>query len=122
MDEMMTIAIPESDERFKDFQFIEHSRSKVAKGTGVGNIPRNHVNEITSYLDGSVVYGSDYDRVQELRSHIDGKLKVTSKDAGDLLPLNINQIMNAPGTRYIINTIFYYDNNYSCICYKIFLT
>lgn len=47
--------------------------------------PREHLNIITAYLDGSAVYGSDEERAHWLRSFVDGKLKVSK---GDLLPLN----------------------------------
>ncbi len=47
--------------------------------------PRRHPNEITAYIDGSGVYGSDDERAAWLRSFVDGKLKVSS---GNMLPFN----------------------------------
>ncbi len=55
-----------------------------ATGTGPGN-PRQQINQITSYLDGSQVYGSSAVRADALRSHVGGRL-LTSP--GNLLPLN----------------------------------
>ena len=60
------------------------SLSDPATGTNADN-PRKHINEITSFIDGSGVYGSSEDRADWLRSHIDGKLK---SSAGNLLPWN----------------------------------
>jgi len=60
------------------------SKSDPATGTSVNN-PRKHVNDITSYIDGSMVYGSDEARADWLRTFVDGKMKMS---AGDLLPWN----------------------------------
>ncbi len=65
---------------------IKMFRSAEAVGTGTDvNNPRNVNNEITSWIDGSAVYGSDQDRATWLRSFSDGKLKVSD---GNLLPYN----------------------------------
>ncbi len=48
--------------------------------------PRQQVNGVTSYIDASVVYGSDIDRANALRTFQDGKLKTTAN--GRLLGLN----------------------------------
>jgi hypothetical protein len=53
-------------------------------GTDTNN-PRRFPNEITAFIDGSGVYGSDEDRASWLRSFEGGKLKVSS---GNLLPWN----------------------------------
>ena len=60
------------------------SKSDPATGTSVSN-PRKHINDITSYIDGSMVYGSDEARADWLRTFVDGKMKMS---AGDLLPWN----------------------------------
>ena len=56
----------------------------VATGDSPQN-PRQHPNLVSSFIDASMVYGSDAERAAALRSFADGKLKVS---AGDLLPLN----------------------------------
>lgn len=60
------------------------SLSDPATGTDINN-PRKHINEITSYIDGSGVYGSDEERSDWLRTQEGGKLKMS---ADDLLPWN----------------------------------
>jgi len=61
-------------------------RSKYDPATGTGSDnPRQQVNDITSFLDASMVYGSSDDRARALRTLSDGKLRTSS---GNLLPLN----------------------------------
>jgi len=60
------------------------SLSDPTTGTDISN-PRKHINEITSFIDGSTVYGSDEDRANWLRTNIDGKLKTSD---GNFLPWN----------------------------------
>jgi len=60
------------------------SLSDPTTGTNLDN-PRKHINEITSFIDGSGVYGSDPVRADWLRTYSSGKLKTSN---GDLLPWN----------------------------------
>ncbi len=61
-------------------------RSQKVEGTGTDILnPRDYTNNITSWIDGSGVYGSDEIRAAYLRSFVDGKLRTSS---GDLLPFN----------------------------------
>jgi hypothetical protein len=60
------------------------SVSEPTTGTDINN-PRKHINEITSFIDGSGVYGSNTSRADWLRTFTDGKLKMS---AGNLLPWN----------------------------------
>lgn len=53
-------------------------------GTAIDN-PRNYANAITAWIDGSMVYGSDEQRANWLRTFSQGKLKTS---AGNLLPFN----------------------------------
>ncbi|MEL7535145.1 MAG: peroxidase family protein, partial [Bacteroidota bacterium] len=48
-------------------------------------LPREQLNVITAWIDGSNVYGSEDERADWLRTHTDGKLKTS---AGNLLPFN----------------------------------
>lgn len=63
---------------------MNRSRSDPATGTGVGN-PRQQVNEVTAWLDGSVIYGTTEARARALRTLSGGRLKTS---AGELLPYN----------------------------------
>lgn len=53
-------------------------------GTGIGN-PRRFFNKISAFIDGSAVYGSDFNRSSWLRMYSKGKLKLSY---GQLLPYN----------------------------------
>ncbi|MEP3655462.1 MAG: peroxidase family protein [Litorimonas sp.] len=65
-------------------------------GTDVDN-PREQENEITSWIDGSMVYGSDDERAEALRDTTNRHLLATSD--GNLLPFNTAGLTNAnPGT------------------------
>lgn len=66
-----------------------------ASGTSSEN-PRQQINEITSWIDASMVYGSDSERAYALRK-MDGSGRLrTSK--GRLLPFNKQALPNAGGT------------------------
>ena len=91
------IVVPTGDPQFDPngtgTQIIPLSRSEfdAATGTSAGN-PRQQVNSITAYIDGSQVYGSDAVRAAALRTMSDGRLKTSD---GNLLPLNATGLANA---------------------------
>ncbi|MEM7625729.1 MAG: peroxidase family protein [Planctomycetota bacterium] len=68
------IEVPAGDGFFTPGSFIPMSRSAVASGTGVTDA-REFDNEITHWLDASMVYGSDDARAAELRSFTGGQLQ-----------------------------------------------
>ncbi|QDU96105.1 peroxidase family protein [Lignipirellula cremea] len=75
---------------------IELTRSDYDETTGdEAGDPRQQINSITAFLDGSVIYGSDEVRAAELREGTGGRLKTSE---GDLLPFNTAGLDNAGGT------------------------
>ncbi len=71
-------------------------RVPAAGGTGE-TTPRQQINQITSFLDASSVYGSDSERANALRAG-EGQLKTTTGKNGEtLLPLNTGGLPNASG-------------------------
>lgn len=97
-DESFPVPVPKGDPMFDPNGTgqaeIGLMRSAFVEGTG-GTTPRQQVNDTTSYLDGSVVYGSSQERAAALRTFESGLLK-TSEDA--LLPLNVHGLENDGGT------------------------
>ncbi len=97
--ESFNIPIPAGDPIFDPAntgtQVMSFKRSNYDPTTGssLAN-PRQQVNQITSYLDGSNVYGSDGARAAALRTLSGGRLKTS---AGDLLPLNTLGLNNDTG-------------------------
>ena len=63
-----------------------------ASGTGTDN-PRQQLNEISTWIDASNVYGSDSERAEALRT-LDGSGRLRTS-AGNLLPFNSAGLPNA---------------------------
>ncbi|MEM9835897.1 MAG: peroxidase family protein [Bacteroidota bacterium] len=88
--ESMDIDVPPGDPQFDPMGFgtvkIHMLRNKFMEGTGTSpDNPRQFINELTAFIDGSAVYGSDIETANWLRSFEGGKLKVS---AGNLMPYN----------------------------------
>src|SRR5438552_2969892 len=91
------ISVPDGDPYFDPFdtgtQVIDFNRSEYDPKTGT-RTPRQQINDISAFIDGGMIYGSDPARADALRSHQGGRL-LTSP--GDLLPFNTSGLSNANG-------------------------
>ena len=77
-------------------QVIPFNRSIYELSSGIETVnPRAQINEITGWIDGSQVYGSDPVRAAALRTN-DGSGRLKTSD-GDLLPFNTEGLANAGG-------------------------
>ncbi|OYP36157.1 hypothetical protein CGZ80_10220 [Rhodopirellula sp. MGV] len=98
--EAFDIEVPAGDPHFDPLgtgeMEIGLTRSQGAEGTGdsIDN-PLQQVNGITAFIDGSMIYGSDAERADALRTFDGGRLKTSE---GDLLPFNTDGLPNGGGT------------------------
>ncbi len=100
--EPFPIAIPEGDPNFDPYgtagpQEIPFKRSVYDPTTGLNSDnPRQQLNQITAFIDASMVYGSDPMRAEALRTH-DGTGRLKTSE-GNLLPFNVDGLPNEGGT------------------------
>ncbi len=87
VDEPFPIIVPADDTQFNPPGIIGLNRSIHDSNTGI-TTPREQINEITTWIDASNVYGSDSGRAAWKRSFQDGRLKIHSSTHGELLPID----------------------------------
>lgn len=94
--EYWPITVPSGDDWFDPAgtgsQVIPFTRAFYDHATGT-TTPREQQNQITAWIDGSMVYGSSDERAEALRD-VGGRLKTSP---GDLLPFNTEGLVNANG-------------------------
>lgn len=95
-EEEFNIEVPAGDVFFDPFGTgeVEISLNRTVYEDGDDGV-REQINQITAFIDGSVVYGSDQERADALRTFEGGLLKTSD---GDLLPFNVDGLSNAGGT------------------------
>ncbi|KAG1679873.1 Peroxidasin [Nymphon striatum] len=93
-------------------QFVDHDLTHTALSVGFNGSkikccgPREQINQITSFIDASNVYGSSEDEIKDLRLGKEGKLQSTPlKNRKELLPA-INRHIGADECRNHTKTLF----------------
>ena len=95
--ESLPVIVPAGDEWFDPNStgemtiFFSRSQYDLATGTSTDN-PREQVNAITAFIDGSQIYGVDSERAAALREFVGGRMKVSEND---FMPLNTEGFENA---------------------------
>lgn len=96
--EDFSVEVPVGDPLFDPFGTgtveIPLSRTAYVDAAESSDGQRQQINQITAFLDGSVVYGSDEERASALRTFEGGLLKTSE---GNLLPFNHEGLENAGG-------------------------
>ncbi|KAF2367927.1 hypothetical protein FHG87_001306 [Trinorchestia longiramus] len=93
--ECYPIRLPEDDPVYSRIQekCQEYIRSGTAPRTGCTLGPREQINQVSSFLDGSAIYGSSKEESDELRAFKNGQLSVQRGPQGtQLLPPEENQV------------------------------
>ena len=108
---------PWFDPAFTGTQTISLLRSEYVPYTGIVS-PREQVNFITTWLDGSQIYGSDSETANSLRTFQNGMLRTSS---GNLLPVDESGFFQAGDIRvneqvYLtsMHTLFVREHNRIC--------
>ena len=98
--EEQNIIVPAGDEYFDPLETgsvvmnFHRAIYDMETGTSTSN-PRQQENEITSWIDGSMIYGSDENRNNALKEAPDSPFLATSEN--NLLPFNHDDFTNASG-------------------------
>lgn len=83
------IGDPDFDPASTDSKTIPFGRSEYDLNTGKNTSnPREQITQVSSWIDGSMIYGSDATTAAILRSFVGGGMKSQSTELGEMLPLN----------------------------------
>ncbi|WP_088239434.1 peroxidase family protein [Calothrix rhizosoleniae] len=97
---------------------VKKTLTDASRNSGDRSAPPTFINQVTHWWDGSQVYGSDQEKVHQLRSHVDGKLIIG--DNG-LLPLESESGVDLTGFNdnwwvglSMLHTLFVKEHNTIC--------
>jgi len=107
--ESLPISVPAGDAWFDPAstgaKSIGLKRSVTAPGSGTSTSnPRQQVNAVTAFIDGSQIYGSSASRAAALRTFSAGQLRTS---AGNMLPLNTDGLPNANDSHVMPDATLY---------------
>ena len=81
------IRVPRNDRSFRNRECMNFVRSMVAMRLDCLPSSMDQLNQITHWIDGSNIYGSDDETARNLRSRFGGRLRMQNRRSGrDLLP------------------------------------
>jgi hypothetical protein len=93
----MAITVPRDDWFYSHYgvRCLEFVRSSPTSRVGCSLGPRDQINQVTSFIDASAVYGSSEKEEDDLRMFRNGKDVSSNQFAYSLL---VNAVMNTHGT------------------------